>query len=119
MATLPELVFLMGLACLFTHELDAIQQHEWRFFFAWTPLSDAAAYRVFTAAHVPLFVLIVANWETPAFQVGLDVFLAIHAGLHLLLRNHPLVTFNNGFSRLWIYGGAVMGLAHFALLLRG
>ncbi|MCB9450771.1 MAG: hypothetical protein H6672_04995 [Anaerolineaceae bacterium] len=110
------LLFLVGLACLFTHELDAIQQHEWRFFFASSSFSDTTAYGLFAAAHVPLFVLIVANWESSAFQVGLDVFLVIHAGLHTLLRKHPLLTFNSGFSRLWIYGGAVCGAAHLALL---
>ncbi|MBL8163892.1 MAG: hypothetical protein JNJ61_18030 [Anaerolineae bacterium] len=119
MPDLTNLVFLAAIAFLFVHELDAIQQHEWRFFFAWTGLSDAAAYQLFTALHVPLFIAILANLQTRSVQIGLDLFLIVHAVLHTLLRNHPLITFNNGVSRLWIYGAALLGVVHLALLQAG
>lgn len=118
MQTTTDLLFLAGLACLLAHELDAIQQQEWRFFFARIPISDRAAYQWFTGLHVPLLVFILWNLPSPSFQIGLDVFLMIHAVLHGLLRNHPLIRFNSGFSRLWIFGGALIGAVHLLLLSR-
>jgi hypothetical protein len=98
------------------HELDAIQQEEWRFFFAALPVSDQTAYRLFTALHVPLLVFIL--WQMPSvrFQIGFDLFTIIHAGLHWGLRHHPQIRFNNWFSRLWIFGAAVLGAIHLLLL---
>ena len=118
METFVELLFVINLSFLvMAHELDAIHQQEWRFFFASVPLDDKAAYRLFTALHVPLFVFIVWNLQSFWFQLGFDIFLIIHAGLHWILRNHPKINFNNWFSRLWIFGGALLGAIHIALLL--
>ncbi len=116
MDTIVELLFIINLAFFMTHELDAIQRHEWRFFFALTPLSDQAAYRLFTALHIPLFVFTIWNLPLFWFQVGFDMFLIIHAGLHRVLRNHPEIKFNNWFSQVWIFGGALLGTIHIALL---
>ena len=112
-----DLLFLTNVAFIITHELDAIRKHEWRFFFALTNLSDQNAYRIFTALHLPLFVFIIWNVNSLSFQIGLDIFLIAHAGVHCLLRNHPKVTFNNWFSRLWIYGGALLGALHLLLII--
>ena len=109
------MLFLVGMAFLFVHELDAIQQHEWRFFFSLIPISDLTAYRIFTAAHVPLFVLIIWNAQSWPFQIGFDLFLILHAGLHWVLRNHPKIKFNGWFSRFWIFGGAVIGILHLVM----
>ena len=115
METLVELLFLVNVSFLLVHELDAIQREEWRFFFAPFPMSEATAYRLFTALHIPLFVFMLWNLQSRGFWVGLDVFLIIHAGLHWTLRDHPHVNFNNGFSGLWIFGGAFLGVVHLAL----
>jgi hypothetical protein len=114
--TLADFIFLTALSFLLLHELDAIQQHEWRFFFARIPISDEIAYRIFTAAHLPLFIFILWYAKVSAFQTGMDIFLIIHAGLHWFLRHHPKITFNNGFSRLWIFGGSVFGTLHLILI---
>lgn len=117
METFVDLLFIINVAFLVVaHELDAIQNQEWRFFFALTPLSDQVAYRLFTIIHVPLFVFIVWNLQSVQFQLGFNIFLIIHAGLHWILRNHPKIKFNNWFSRLWIFGGASLGVIHLALL---
>ncbi|KAA3647186.1 MAG: hypothetical protein DWQ07_06715 [Chloroflexi bacterium] len=116
MQTYLDLLFITNVAFIITHELDAIRQGEWRFFFAPTNLSDQHAYRIFTALHVPLFVLIIWNLNSFPFQVGFDIFLMVHAGLHWLLREHPLIDFNNGFSRFWIFGGSLLGALHIILL---
>lgn len=111
-------LFLINVAFLLIgHELDAIYRKEWRFFFASTSISDETAYRIFTFLHVPAFVLIILNLDSYGFQVGFDIFLIIHAGLHWMLRNHPKINFNNWFSRLWIYGGALLGVVHLILII--
>lgn len=113
-----DLLFIINLVFLLIgHELDAIRQAEWRFFFSWTPLSDEAAYRLFVALHIPLVVLILWNMHSFWFQVFFDLFLIVHAGLHFGLRNHKHVNFDNWFSWLWIYGGALLGMLHLSLLL--
>ncbi|MFZ4829117.1 MAG: DUF6713 family protein [Phototrophicaceae bacterium] len=116
MSTWTEYVFLMGLVCLVLHELDAIQQKEWRFFFR-SFLADQTSYRLFVFLHFPLLLWILWALDSTQFQIGMSLFLVIHAGLHWVLRNHPLIQFENSFSRVWIYGGATFGLIHLILLL--
>jgi hypothetical protein len=112
-----DLIFLIGLAFLATHELDAILHHEWRYFFFLRPFDDVTAYRIFTFVHVPLFVWMFSSWGARPFQIGFDMFIIFHAGLHFALRNHPLIVgFNNPFSRLLIYGGVPFAALHLILL---
>ena len=115
MSTLTDLLFLVNVSLFIVHELDAIQQHEWRFFLP--GVDDQAGYRIFTALHVVLFAAIFWSLPFRPFQIGFDVFLLIHAALHWFLRHHPKVTFNNGFSRLWIFGAVPFSLLHLALIL--
>ena len=117
MDSLIDFLFLLNISFITMHELDAIYQKEWRVFFGWTPLSDEAGYQLFTALHVPLLLLILWNVQSTSFQMGFDLFLIIHAGLHWGLRHHPKATFNNWFSRFWIFGGAILGSVHLGLLL--
>ncbi len=116
MNALSDLVFLLGVSCLLLHELDAIHEREWRFFFVSVPVEDETACRIFVALHLPLFYFILWNIQQVWLQIPLDVFLMIHGGLHLLLRNHRLIAFDTWFSWLWIYGGALVGLLHLMLL---
>ena len=109
---MSDLFFLSGLSALLIHELEAIQQEEWRFFLGWTGMSDENAYRIFTAAHFPLLVWILASSSDRPFQIGMDIFLILHAVAHTVLRNHPLIRFNTRFSQFWIYGGTVAAIAH-------
>ncbi|MBK8022655.1 MAG: hypothetical protein IPK19_14790 [Chloroflexi bacterium] len=110
-----DLIFVLGLAFLLTHELDAVERGEPAFFFGWAGLSEAACRRWFIAAHVPLFVVILASLMSSGLQIGLDIFLIVHAGLHLLLRDHPLIRFNTWDSQLWIFGAALSGAAHLVM----
>lgn len=55
-----EWIFLTCYALVIGHELDAIQQKEWRIFPGTNLLPDQLGFRVFTALHVPLFMLL--NW---------------------------------------------------------
>lgn len=117
MPSASQFLFLTVLSFLFVHELDAIRQHEWRFFFAPVPVRDATAYRLFTGLHAPLFIVILWFFQSPVFQLGMDAFVILHGFVHHLLRNHPLIAFESWFSRLWIYGGAALAALHLAVSL--
>jgi hypothetical protein len=117
MVTVAWVLFLSVVSFLLVHELDAIRQREWQFFFAPLPVSDETVVRIFTAVHAPLFVVVLGSLEFPTAQVVVDTFAIIHAGVHFGLRNHPLVAFGGLFSRFWIYGGALVGSLHLVLVL--
>lgn len=117
MVTVSGILFPGLVAFLLVHELDAIRQREWRFFFAPITVRDETAYQVFTALHAPLFVVLLVYIESSAFQVGLASFAIVHGLLHFGLRNHPLVEFDSPVSRFWILGGALLGVLHLVLVL--
>jgi hypothetical protein len=116
MTTLSDFVFLIVVVWLFMHELDAIQQREWRFFFSPFGISDTQAYQLFVIAHVPLFAFILWYMPSMTFQVGFDVFCIVHAAVHFALRNHAHVDFNNVFSAVWIYGAVPLAVLHLILI---
>ena len=115
---LANWVFLLGVALIFTHELDAIRHHEWRMFAFLRPLEDVNAYYVFTLAHIPLFLLFLWNVANPSltFAIAADLFLIIHVGLHILFRNHPLYEFRGWVSNGLIGGAGLTGTLHLILL---
>lgn len=117
MVTTPEILFLGVISFLLVHELDAIRQREWRFFFAPVTARDETAYQIFTTLHAPLFVVILVYLESPAFQLVIDTFAIVHGFLHFGLRNHPLIAFDSWFSRAWIYGASLLGVLHLILVL--
>ncbi len=124
MATSPtDSLFFINIAWIMTHELDAIQRHEWRIFQTFVPfynrLSDENAYRLFTLLHLPLVVWVVWGAQFQPFQIAFDLFLLIHIGLHALFRKHPYYEFNNPFSWLLIAGVAPFALLHLALIVGG
>ena len=117
MLAAQDVLFLVAVGWFAVHELDAIRRREWRFFFTPLPVSDETGYRLFVALHLPLFVAILWLLPSQVFRLGFDVFLIGHAGLHLGLRNRPTVAFDDPFSWLWIYGGAVLGAVHLLVAL--
>jgi len=117
MATVSAVLFMAVVSFLFVHELDAIRQREWRFFFAPVAVRDETAYRIFTAVHAPLFVVILVFVESSAFRVGVDAFAIVHGLAHFGLRNHPLIEFDSWFSGFWIVGGSLLGALHLVLVL--
>lgn len=101
------------------HELDAIQQEEWRFFNLPFALDDELAYRIFTLLHVPLFIIMMLMLENLTFQIGFNIFLIAHALLHWILRQHPQVNFDSDLSRLLIFAPvptAILQLVWFFVL---
>ena len=113
--------FYLGVGALFTHELDAVANHEWRFLPFLGTLPDEAASQAFVAAHVPLFAGLVAliasvDPRIRAYaQLGLASFLVVHAVLHPLSSGDPAYEFSSWLSHGLIFGGAVCGAAHLVL----
>lgn len=113
------LLFVVGISLLLTHELDAIQHHEWRLFAFLRPFGEERAYQLFVLLHIPLFILFLWLVIAPVrwLEIALDLFLIIHVGLHYLFRNHPDYTFSGWFSHGVIAAAGVVGALHLVLTL--
>ena len=110
-----EAIFLLALGVLFTHELDAVANHEWRVMPLLDRLPEQTGLAVFIALHVPLFALlagIVASRDSQIRTLArllICSFLLIHAGLHYWFSNAPDYEFGSVLSGILIYGGAMLG----------
>lgn len=118
---MEQLLFILAMSLMFTHELDAVRRHEWRIFPGTNLLSDEIGFMVFLLAHVPLFGLVLwATFLQPestalAFQMGFSAFCIIHVLLHWIYRNHPANEFDNPLSRSLIWGSGAAGAGHLLL----
>jgi len=115
-----SLFFFVALSLMLTHEMDAIKCREWRIFPLTSRLDDSRGYWVFTAVHVPLYLLLFWALFTPdglnhALMRGLDLFFVVHLGLHLLFLKHPKNEFKSAFSWILIVGAALAGALDFAV----
>lgn len=115
----------LGLACLFTHELDAVTHSEWRLMLLLRSLPDDTAAPVFVALHVPLFFGILWLSHHPRASVReptrlvVAAFLAIHAVLHFSLSSNPLYGFHGTLSRSLILSAAACGIVYLVARGRG
>jgi hypothetical protein len=115
--------FYLGIGFLFSHELDAMVQEEWRLLYVLRSIPDETAMPVFVWLHVPLFSLIVwlTHYSRELVKVlsrnAFAAFLIFHAGLHFRLSDHPLYTFDTVLSQTLIYGGAVCGAVYLVMML--
>ena len=114
--------FYLGLAMLFTHELDAMPNHEWRVLPLLRNLEDSVGQVTFILAHIPIFAVViacVASLNLKTRSMARDIasgFLVVHALLHLAFTGHPAYQFDSVLSASLIYGAALCGLSY--LLLR-
>lgn len=116
-------IFLTCYALIIGHELDAIHQKEWRIFPGTNLLPDQLGFQVFTALHVPTFILL--NWlfflSTPNVMATAKFWFAIfaiaHIGAHWVYRNHKEYRFNNPLSRFLIWAPGVFGAIYLATIL--
>ncbi len=117
----PKSLVQLMLAVLFTHELDAMTQSEWRLLYVLQSLDDDQGRWWFVAMHVPLFwALIVLTHHTSdlvqrASRRGLAMFCIIHAVLHWRLADNPLSTFSSPLSWGLILGAAALGAAYLGM----
>lgn len=117
MSTSPDnLLFLVCVAWLFTHELDAIKHHEWRILPLTSWMSDTVGYGVFVILHIPLFTFIMMYLDSIVFQLGFDIFLILHAGLHILFRQNSAYTFNSTISQILIFGVVPLAIGHLLII---
>jgi hypothetical protein len=118
---LPKLLIQLMLAVLFTHELDAMTQSEWRLLYVLRSLSDEQGRWWFVAIHVPLFGILIALVQHANARVQraschvLAVFCIVHALMHLRLSSDPLSTFTSPLSWSLILGAAALGVAYLSV----
>ncbi len=116
---MKSLSFYLGMALLFTHELDSMPNHEWRVLPLLRSLSDSVGETVFVIAHVPIFALTiayVASLNENTRKLARDIasgFFVVHAVLHVLFSGHPDYEFSSPFSSFLIFGAALFGMAYF------
>ena len=110
-------VFYVGLALLFTHELDAMPNHEWQVLPVLRNLTDSVGEATFVLAHIPIFAIVIAciaslniNIRSMARDIAC-AFLILHAFLHFAFSGHPAYQFNSVLSNSLIYGAALCGIA--------
>jgi hypothetical protein len=116
-----DISFYLGMGALFTHELDAVPNHEWRGMPLLGSLPDEQAMVAFIAAHVPLFALTIglvasSNPRIRALaRAGIAVFLLVHGLLHWLSMGRANYEFSSTLSNLLIFGGSAFGALYLAL----
>ena len=120
----PKVVTQLMLAVLFTHELDAMTQSEWRLLYALRSLSDEQGRWWFVATHVPLFWALIAlthhasEYVQRVSRLGLSAFCIVHALLHWRLASDPLSTFSTPLSWGLILGAAALGALYLGITAR-
>ena len=121
---MKNFVFYLGLGALFTHELDAMPNHEWRLLPLVQMLPDEMGMNVFVIAHVPLFAFLLAlvassNSRTRTIsKLVISGVLVLHGLLHAIFMSHPSYEFASILSNALIFGGAVCGALYVGLHIR-
>ena len=121
MHKMKSIIFYIGLSTLFTHELDALINHEWRLLplIGWLP--DEYGEITFIFIHIPLFAILIALVASTNDKIrirsrfGISIFLIIHGLLHILFMRNASYEFSSTQSNILIFGGAILG-AVFLLL---
>ncbi len=107
--------FLVGLAFILVHEMDAVRCQEWTIFPLLSRLNEKTGYWVFTTIHILLYVLLLwalygQSGPNPGLIRGLDIFFIIHVVLHIVFFKHPKNQFKSVFSWAIILGAGIAGL---------
>ena len=118
---IKNIVFYSGIGTLFTHELDAMPNHEWLVLplTSWMPYEVGAI--VFVLLHIPLFAVLIALISSEnrnirdRSKLAIGIFLIIHSLLHILFMNHVDYEFSSILSKTLIFGGALFGSIYLLL----
>ena len=116
---MKTIVFYLGLALLFTHELDSMPNHEWRVMPILSSLSDSTGKAVFLLAHVPLFAVVVGLIASLDEKIRLRArgifcgFLVVHTLLHYVFSRNLAYEFSSPISSALIYGAGLCGVLYF------
>ncbi len=115
--------FYLGLALLFTHELDAMPNHEWRVLPLVRSLTDSVGELTFVVAHIPIFVIVIAciaslNLKTRSMWRDIaSWFLVAHALSHIAFSRHAAYEFDSLLSTVLIYGAGLCGTLYLVVRL--
>jgi hypothetical protein len=118
---MQTVLYYLGLACLFTHELDAVTHSEWRLLFILRDIPDPGASSLFVSLHVPLFfgILWLSHHRLDrvrnATRIAVALFLGVHGALHFLLSSAPASEFHGPLSVTLITTASVFGFAYLLL----
>ncbi len=110
-----DLFFYLGTACLFTHELDAMPNHEWRVLPLLDALPDELGMFAFVAGHVPLFAFALACIASSVprtrtvSRLVVSGFLVVHGLAHGLSIGRANYEFASTLSNVLILGAAAFG----------
>jgi hypothetical protein len=112
-----HIFFYLGLSLLTMHEMDAMRCREWRIFPGLSLLSDKLGQVVFVFAHIPSFYFIywqlTHSQDVEYFVKGLNIFMMVHLGLHMLFLKHKNNEFKDWISWTIIIGAGLCGLVDF------
>ena len=117
-------IYYLGIAFLFTHEMDAVMHAEWQLLYLLRDLNSDLAYTVFVALHVPAFFLFFwlghhdSDRIRQTFRGLTAAFLIVHAAIHAYSADAPANQFSGIFSYSLIYVAALLGLCYLAIDLR-
>ena len=112
---MPEYTFFyLGLTFIIIHEMDAIRCKEWRIFPGLSLLDDKLGFKIFMAAHIPLFFFfflgLIGSSNNEVLIFGFNIFLIIHFGLHILSLKHKKNEFKDWISWTIITGAGLCGV---------
>ncbi len=115
---MPSILYYLGIAFLFTHEMDAVMYAEWQLLYFLRDMGEASAYSVFLILHVPAFFLFfwLGHHENSRVQRSFRYlaagFLVVHAVIHTYNADSPANQFEGVLSYSLIYLAAASGLAY-------
>ena len=118
---MKNIIFYLGISTLFTHELDAMPNHEWRILPLTSWLPDEYGTIVFLFIHVPLFAVLMALVASTnekiriRSRIGISIFCIIHGLLHALFRGNTNYEFAHLSSNTLIFGAAFLGTIYLFL----
>ena len=110
-----EAAFYLGMGAIFTHELDAMTNHEWRVLPLTSWMPDETGMLVFLSAHIPLFAVLVALVSSTnavvrrRSKLTISIFLVLHGVLHVLFTSDSHYEFSSMVSSVLIFGAAILG----------
>lgn len=118
MKKIKNIAFNLGLGTLFTHELDAMQNHEWLVLPLTSWLSEEYGMMVFLVFHIPFFAVLIAlvsikndKIRIPG-KLAVSLFLIVHSVLHVAFMSHAEYEFSTVLSNVLIFGGAFFGIVY-------
>lgn len=96
-----KILLWLNISLLYAHELDAVRKREWKMMLFSDRVSDEAAYRIFTALHVPLFAAVFwfMEYRFSLLYWFVTVFGVFHFILHSVFKKHIENRMRNAFSR--------------------